>query len=417
MNKYTRINACRICGKDDLVRVLDLGDQYLTGIFPRDRDSGLTRGPVHLVKCVDPDGCGLLQLEHSYDLNEMYGDNYGYRSGLNASMVAHLDESIRRIERRVPLSAGDIVLDIGSNDCTTLRAYKTGGLALVGMDPSAGKFREYYPPHVTLIEDFFSADGFRRQFGDRKARVVTSFAMFYDLERPMEFMRQVHEVLADDGVWTFEQSYMPEMLRIVAYDTVCQEHLEFYGLRQIQWMAERTGFRIVDVEFNDINGGSFAITMAKAPPGAAIDPVVQQVLADEAALDTLQPFERFAERVLASKDELTRFVREAVADGKRVGALGASTKGNVLLQYCGFDAGDIFAVGEVNEDKFGAMTPGTWLPIIPEKELLEQRPDYLLVLPWHFRAFFVNNPRFAGMTLVFPLPKLEVLTVPGNAES
>lgn len=410
MSRYRKIEVCRICGGTALEKVLDLGDQYLTGIFPRTRDEPITRGPVQLVKCTTPAGCGLLQLAHSYDLAEMYGDNYGYRSGLNQSMVRHLQAKVRRIEGLVSLKPGDVVLDIGSNDSTTLQAYSTDGLSRVGMDPSGGKFRRFYPESVTLIEDFFSAKRFR-EFTDAKARVVTSFAMFYDLERPLDFMREVHDILADDGIWVFEQSYMPTMLEMVAYDTVCQEHLEFYGLQQIQWMAERADFRIVDVEFNDINGGSFSVTMAKAKPGDAVDPRIQELLAreTEAGLHTLAPYRKFAEAVAHSRDELTGFVKNAVASGKTVAALGASTKGNVLLQYCGFTEADIFAVGEVNEDKFGAVTPGTWLPIMSEQALLERKPDYLLVLPWHFREFFLSSGKFAGTSLVFPLPKLEIV--------
>lgn len=412
MIRYQKVDACRICASTDLAVVLDLGDQYLTGVFPKTIDTSITSGPVQLVKCNGHTGCGLLQLAHSYDLAEMYGENYGYRSGLNPSMVAHLQAKVRLIEKHMALEAGDLILDIGSNDSTTLQAYSTKSLNLVGMDPSAGKFREYYPTHVSLIEDFFSAARFRKDF-QQDAKVVTSFAMFYDLEQPMEFMRQVHEVLADDGIWVFEQSYMPTMLEMVAYDTACQEHLEFYGLRQIQWMAERTGFRIVDVEFNDINGGSFSVTMRKASAGDGVDPEVQKILQREVerGLDTLAPYERFAEAVASSKDELVRFVREKVSAGRSVAALGASTKGNVLLQYCGFTEEDIFAVGEVNPDKFGALTPGTWLPIVSEQELIDRRPDYLLVLPWHFRKFFVANERFRGTQLVFPLPKLEVVSV------
>lgn len=411
MSRYRKVEACRICGGTGLEVVLDLGDQYLTGVFPRSRDESITRGPVQLVKCTTPAGCGLLQLAHTYDLAEMYGDNYGYRSGLNPSMVRHLQAKVRRIEGLVELAPGDLVLDIGSNDGTTLQAYSAKGLSLVGMDPSAGKFRSFYPPSVTLVEDFFSARRFKESMGGARARVVTSFAMFYDLERPMDFMREVHDILADDGIWVFEQSYMPTMLEMVAYDTVCQEHLEFYGLHQVQWMAERTGFRIVDVEFNDINGGSFSVTMAKAQPGLPLEPRVQEILAREAAsgFHTLAPYRQFSDAVMASRRELKEFVGKAIADGKTVAALGASTKGNVLLQYCGFTEADIFAVGEVNEDKFGALTPGTWLPIISERELLDRGPDYLLVLPWHFRDFFLSSGRFTGSSLVFPLPRLEII--------
>lgn len=412
MSRYRKLERCRICGSAELTVVLDLGEQFLTGVFPRFPDPSITAGPMLLVKCQGSAGCGLLQLAHTYDLAEMYGDNYGYRSGLNASMVAHLQSKVRRILDRVALTAGDLVLDIGSNDSTTLQAYPQDGITLVGMDPSAGKFRQYYPPHVALIEDFFSAQGFLERFPGRKARVVTSFAMFYDLEEPMKFMREVHEILADNGIWVFEQSYMPTMLEANAYDTVCHEHLEFYGLHQIQWMADRVGFRIVDVEFNDTNGGSFSVAVTKSSSPRSPEPVVQDILDRErdAGLHTLVPYQQFAERVAASQQELTAFVREVVASGKSVAALGASTKGNVLLQYCGFTSADIFAVGEVNPDKFGAVTPGTWLPIVSEQELLAKKPDYLLVLPWHFRKFFVTNERFAGTQLVFPLPKLEVVS-------
>lgn len=413
MGAYKALERCRICGGSNLPKVLDLGEQMLTGVFPKSRDEQVTSGPMQLVKCSGDGGCGLLQLAHSYDLTEMYGDNYGYRSGLNQSMITHLQNKVRRIQGIVPLEAGDVVLDIGSNDGTTLRAYPEDGLTLIGMDPSAGKFRHYYPEHVSLIEDFFSAEAFRRRFSEARPRVVTSFAMFYDLEAPMEFMRQVHEILADDGIWVFEQSYMPAMLEVNAYDTVCQEHLEFYGLTQIQWMAERVGFRIVDVEFNDTNGGSFSVTVRKTEKPMDIDPAVQAILQREKdlGLETLSPYEAFAQRVTTSRDTLRSFIRQAAADGKTIAALGASTKGNVLLQYCGFTDADIYAVGEVNPDKFGAFTPGTWLPIISEDELLASKPDYLLVLPWHFRQFFVTNPRFNGFDLLFPLPELEVIRV------
>lgn len=406
---YTKIERCRICGNSELAPVLDLGEQMLTGVFPPERDADVTVGPLRLVKCMGgEDTCGLLQLEHSYDLGEMYGDNYGYRSGLNASMVAHLGRKVERIASLVSLDPGDLIVDIGSNDSTTLRAYSQPGLTLVGIDPTGTKFRQYYPDHVALIPDFFSSALLEARFPGRKAKVVTSFSMFYDLPAPMEFMRQVAGVLADDGIWVFEQSYMPLMLETNSYDTVCHEHLEFYALRQIKWMADRVGLRIVDVEFNDVNGGSFSVTVAKGD--GALPGHVQKILDDEdaAGLSTLAPYRAFEERVRRSRDELLAFVDGARAEGKTVAALGASTKGNVLLQYCGLGGDRIGAVGEVNPEKFGCFTPGTWIPIVPERELLGERPDYLIVLPWHFRRFFEQSPAFAGTRLVFPLPQLEI---------
>lgn len=413
------LTHCRICGNARLEQVLDLGEQMLTGVFPKSPDDAVTTGPLRLVKCTGSDDCcGLLQLAHNYDLGEMYGDNYGYRSGLNASMVAHLVRKVARIRTLVDLAPGDLVIDIGSNDSTTLRAYEQPDLTLVGVDPTGAKFREFYPDHVILIPDFFSATLISDRFPAARAKVVTSFSMFYDLPEPMSFMRQVHEVLADDGVWVFEQSYMPLMLKTNSYDTVCHEHLEFYALRQIQWMAEQVGFRILDVEFNDVNGGSFSVTVAKADSGRAIETSVQRILDDEneAGLHTLQPYREFAQRVAASREALRTFIAEAKAAGKRVAALGASTKGNVLLQYCGLNANDIEAVGEVNVEKFGVFTPGSFIPIVPEFELLASGPDYLIVLPWHFRSFFEKSPAFKQHQLVYPLPQLEISGIASGSD-
>ena len=409
-----KVHKCRICGNTHLKRVLDLGEQMLTGVFPREKNAKVTVGPLRLVKCTGGDeACGLLQMEHSYDLGEMYGENYGYRSGLNASMVAHLNNKVKRILGLVELRTGDLVIDIGSNDSTTLQAYPSPSPVLVGVDPTGVKFHNYYPPHIQLIPDFFSAALVNARFPEQKAKVVTSFSMFYDLEDPMGFMRQVYEVLADDGVWVFEQSYMPTMLDTNSYDTVCHEHLEFYALRQIKWMADRVGFKILDVEFNDINGGSFSVTVSKSHGDLAVVPLVQKILDDERAkgLDTLVPYQEFADRVVQTKRDLLKFIKTAHAEGKSVAVLGASTKGNVLLQYCGLTTKEIEFVGEVNPEKFGCYTPGTWIPIIPEQELLAKKPDYMIVLPWHFKEFFVNSKKLSGKTLVFPLPNIEVIKI------
>lgn len=415
------IQRCRICGNPNLIKVLDLGEQALTGVFPRSKDQPVTRGPLQLLKCHDESGkdvCGLLQLAHSYDLNEMYGDNYGYRSGLNPSMVRHLQGKVGRILGMASLSQGDLVVDIGSNDSTTLQAYPPERYRLAGIDPTGVKFKQYYPPHIELIPDFFSLEKFRAYFGELKAKVVTSFSMFYDLEAPMDFMREIHDILHDDGIWVFEQSYMPTMLERNAYDTVCHEHLEYYGLKQIKWMADKVGLRIVDVEFNDINGGSFSVTAARAESAYPVYSGLDELLGREGrlGLTTLTPYLAFAERVEKARSDLLDFLIQSRNQGKRIGALGASTKGNVVLQYCGITEKDIFSVGEVNRDKFSCFTPGSLIPIISEEDLLTRIPDYLLVLPWHFRDFFVSSEKFGKAQLVFPLPHLEIFD-PRNMQS
>ena len=412
--KVNRLSKCRICGNECLVEVVDLGYQYMTGIFPRDKTSrGLTRGPLRLVKCHGVDACGLLQLDHSYDLGEMYGHNYGYRSGLNRQMVAHLHSKIATIQSIAKLVAGDLVIDIGANDGTSLAAYRED-LLLVGVDPTAHKFRRYYKKHVQLIPDFFSAELVSEAFPGRKAKVITSFSMLYDLDQPLTFARDIAVVLdKTDGIWVFEQSYMPLMLDRLAFDTICHEHLEYYGLKQIIWMLDQAGLKVVDVELNDVNGGSFSVVAAHRESCRAVETdKIAALLQEEQArgLHELYPYERFDQQIKQSCGELTRFVRKATAEGKKVGALGASTKGNVLLQYCGFTKDDIDVVGEVNPDKFGAYTPGTGIPIEDEKVVLARHYDYLIVLPWHLKEFFVRNKAFTGQHLLFPLPSIEVIT-------
>jgi NDP-4-keto-2,6-dideoxyhexose 3-C-methyltransferase len=398
-----------------LETVLDIGEQALTGVFPRAPDEPITRGPLRLAKCTETaDGstCGLVQLEHSYALGEMFGDNYGYRSGLNPSMVRHLHGKVDAIVASTDLDAGDLVIDIGSNDGTTLSRFPRH-CRLVGIDPTAAKFRQHYPSHVEAIADFFSATLVGQRFPGRKAKVVTSFSMFYDLEEPLEFMRQIHAVLADGGRWVFEQSYLPTMLEMNSYDTVCHEHLEYYALRQIKWMADRVGFVIVDVTFNDVNGGSFSVTAMKAASGARQAASVDAVLRDELRLrlDTAAPLREFAGRVVESKRALRALVADLAARGEMLHGLGASTKGNVLLQYCELTPREVPTIGEVNPEKFGRFTPGCNIPIVAEDVLLASKATYLLILPWHFRNHFVGSPKFKGKRLVFPLPSVEIVEV------
>lgn len=408
------ISKCRICGSDHLVSVMSLGEQALTGVFPRSRTEKVTSGPLELVKCTGEGSCGLVQLKQSYDLREMYGINYGYRSGLNASMVGHLHSKVARILAMGVLEPGDLILDIGSNDATTLRAYPQDQYQLVGIDPTGIKFSSYYPAEIRLISEFFSADAVAEALPGRKAKVISSFSMFYDLEDPIAFAREIEGSLDDEGVWIFEQSYLPAMLQTNSFDTICHEHLEFYALKQINWIADKAGLKVLDVEFNDINGGSFSITAAKA--GAKHKPNsewLSNILADEVqlGLDTTRAFDGFKLRVEEARNALMDFLNEAKKDGKHVCGLGASTKGNVLLQYYGIDEQLLSAIGEVNEDKFGSFTPGTMIPLVAEDKVLASNPDYLLVLPWHFRAFFESLPKMKGRNLVFPLPRFEIVRV------
>jgi C-methyltransferase C-terminal domain/Putative zinc binding domain/Methyltransferase domain len=408
---YTEINKCRISGSSNLVTVLSLGEQYLTGVFPKSPAEKISKGPLDLVWCPDS---GLLQMKQSYSLDEMYGDNYGYRSGLNASMVRHLEQKIKTLERLVKPKDSDLVIDIGSNDATSLKAY-SGKHRKVGIDPTGKKFKEYYTDGITLLPDFFSANVFKASFPTDKAKIVTSIAMFYDLEKPMDFVRDIEAVLADDGVWHFEQSYMPSMLRTNSYDTICHEHLEFYSFKVVKNMLEAGGLRVVDVQMNAINGGSFAVTACKKTASYKSNtPIIEWMLRqeDDMGLDTPKPYRDFEEKVFKHRKNLKELIEALVGDGKKVIGYGASTKGNVLLQFCGLTTEHIPYIAEVNEEKFGAYTPGTNIPIISEKEARAMKPDYFFVLPWHFKNNILDREKeyiTQGGKFIFPLPEIEIV--------
>jgi hypothetical protein len=332
-------------------------------------------------------------------------------------MVKHLESTVRRIECLAPnLSAGDLVIDIGSNDGTLLGCYRNSALCRVGIDPTGVKFGKYYKEGIQLIPEFFSAEAIERSVGPAKAKVISSIAMFYDLERPLEFVEDIVRLLDDNGIWVFEQSYLPTMLATNSYDTICHEHLEYYSLSQIVFMAERAGLKIVDVEFNNSNGGSFSVVAAKKESSRVeAKERIESILAQEQqmGLQTETPFLRLRQAMEAHRTQLCKLLHDIRAEGKSVLGYGASTKGNVLLQYCGIDRNLLPAIAEVNEDKFGSFTPGTDIPIISEREAMARRPDYFLVLPWHFRTAILDreNKFLAdGGGLIFPLPELETVS-------
>jgi len=409
------ITECRICGNKELLSVLDLGSQAVTSVFPRSREENVPKVPLELVKCSEPGGCGLAQLRHSADPAVMYGTGYGYNSGVAQFMIDHLTGKVDSIRKMVALRADDLVLDIGSNDGTLLNAYPVEGQdapQLVGIDPSGEKFREFYPRQAELVTDFFSQQVFAERYGTRKAKVVTSLAMFYDLPSPMDFMQDVHDILADDGIWMIEQSYLPSMLEATAYDVICHEHLEYYGLRQIEWMAERVGLVVVKAELLPVWGGSLNVILAKPSAPYPVDEAgLARIRAGEAerGLDTMKPYQEFAERVTRYREQLRDFLATSRKEGKLTLGYGASTKGNVILQYCGIGTEDLPCIGEMSPGKHGAFTPGTGIPIVSQEAAKARRPDQLLVLPWIHRDGFVERERdfvAGGGRLVFPMPEL-----------
>lgn len=411
METYRAVSACRGCGSNGIVTVLDLGEQALTGVFPKSIEQVVPGGPLTLVWCRD---CTLVQLGGDFDSEAMYGINYGYRSGLNGSMVEHLRRTSARLQSQVSTVAGSVLLDIGSNDGTLLQQYVGAGLVRIGIDPTAEKFRGHYREEDLVVADFFSREAFE-SVTDQKADIITTISMFYDLPDPVDFARQVRDCLSIEGVWYLEQSYMPSMLRTTSYDTICHEHLEYYSLETLQWILREAGLRVLDVRFNRVNGGSFGVTAVRMESSRTADSSLLrwfELQEDRMRFDSPAPFREFESRVFQHRDDLRQIMEAIVDSGRSIVGLGASTKGNVLLQFCGIGPDLLSAIGDVNPDKLGSFTPGTKIPIVSETDARALQPDYFLVLPWHFREGIVQREATflaEGGGLIFPLPEIEIV--------
>lgn len=412
--------TCRLCGSKALTPVVSLGDQFIGGAFAKPDCSPPVqrRIPLDLVRCdpaLDQNACGLVQMRHSVPPRVLYA-SYWYRSGVNQTMRDNLAGIARMAEGIVKLRAGDLVLDIGCNDGTLLKSYKTKGIKRLGIDPS-NVVSHARAAGLHVVNDFFSAAALRSAYPQKKPKVITSIAMFYDLENPQAFVGDIKASLHEDGVWILELSYLPSMLAMNSFDTICHEHLEYYSLAPMERLLAEHELEVVDVTLNDINGGSFRIAaghVGKVKSSAEARERVQQLrLAEfERGLDTDAPYAVFRRNIENIRKDIRSFLKKVKAQKKLVHGYGASTKGNTTLQYCGVTPDLLPAIADRNKDKWGTKTIGTNIPIISEEASRKQKPDYYLALPWHFMEEFKKRERDflqRGGQFVLPMPKVHFI--------
>jgi hypothetical protein len=413
--------TCRICGCAHLATVLSLGNHRIAGAFadPKGGQPVQRAIPLELVRCdmtMDQEACGLIQTRHTVPGPILYS-SYWYRSGVNRTMTENLHGIAQAIESIVRLEPGDLVVDIGCNDGTLLDGYKSEGLRYVGFDPSDVS-RYAVEKGYDVVRDFYSAEGLRRRRPEQKAKAITSIAMFYDLEQPRAFVEDVAEALAHRGVWVMELHYLPTMLEANAFDAIVHEHLEYYSLAVIERVVGEAGIEVVGAELNDMNGGSIRLFMGHAGDHQQTPEQAEQlrklrISEFELALDSPAPYEAFRQRVEKVRDDLLRMCRQLREDGNTIHVYGASTKGNTILQYADIDHSLIDAAADRNQDKWGSETIGTRIPIISEEESRARKPDYYLVLPWHFLDEFIEREREfldAGGKFIVPLPEVRIVS-------
>ena len=402
------IKACRVCQSLGLNRVLFLGNQYVSDFVTSDGNS--PQVPLELVRC---SSCGLVQLRHTFSRGSLYR-HYWYKSGISPTMRKALADLVARTCEIAKPTSNDLVLDIGCNDGTLLHSYRIPGLFLVGFEPAENLVEEARKGTNWIFNDFFGAKVFKQRFGDRRARIVTSVAMFYDLENPNSFVADVAEILASDGVWTVQQNYLATMLEQNGFDNIGHEHLEYYSLGTMQALLERHGLEVFKVETNDVNGGSFRAFICHKGRYSTERSIAQMEKYEaRLALGEQATYEEFAANIGKIRSQVHEFIVGEVRRGKTVYVYGASNRGNTILQYCGLDHSLIKKATDANPEKWGRKTVGTLIPIISKEEARKDRPDYFLILPHHFLEEIRRDEKEylqSGGKFIVPLPQFHLVT-------
>ena len=402
MHKTIKHNTCRLCGSDQLEEAFSLGDQYINDFVEEDKVKAGIKAPLDLVMCKE---CSLIQLRHTAPQELLYSRNYWYRSGVTQTMRDGLRDVSSTIEHMMNLKKNDVVLDIGANDGTLLASFENSDLIKVGCEP-ANNLIEMLSKHTKYVmHDFWSCERYNqlaKEWNIGKAKIITALGMFYDLDDPNTFINDIQKTLAKDGIFVAQLMCLASMLQKNDLGNICHEHIEYYSYESLKYMFEKNGLEIFKIEENSINGGSYRIFARHLEKGS-ID-------FDESC--SMTELIQFKKRIDDNRDKCVNFIKEEVKKGKKVYVYGASTKGNVILQYYGLDSRLITAAAERSPEKWGKYTIGSGIPIISEDEARKAQPDYFLVLPWAFFNEFYEREfewRSKGGKFIVPLPEFRIV--------
>jgi SAM-dependent methyltransferase len=409
---FKKITKCRACKSDRIKKVLSLGDQAFTGKFPTSKNKNISKSPLSISLCLK---CKFVQLSHNFVSSYLYNEEYGYESGINSTMKNHLSKITLKVAKLKKLTKSSIVIDIASNDGTLLNSYNKDVIK-VGIDPILNRFKNKYKKINYKIPDFFSYKNFNKLNLKKKADVITAFAVFYDIEDPNKFLSDIKKCLDNKGIFIIEQSNLAHMIRLNSFDTICQEHLGYYSTSVVNKLLEKNELKIFDHEYNESNGGSsrYYITHKENKEILVNKKNINKALNYEKKfkLDKIDTYSTFEKKIQKIKKICNTKIQSILNLKQKIHGYGASTKGNVILQYFNINNNQIKFISDRNPFKNNRYTPGTKIKIISEKKSRNLRPDYYFVLPWHFKKEILKREikiRRKNTKFIFPLPKFKII--------
>lgn len=401
---------CRNCQSSNLIKLFSLGKLSYTGKFPKSSKLNIKKTEITLVIC---DECKLVQLKNKYNMKYLYNEDYGYRTGVNKTMTAHMKKTKEILSLKSRIRSSDYVLDIASNDGTLLNFYNRG-IVKVGIDPLINKYKKLYKNIQYKISNFFSINLIKKNKIKKKFKIITALSVFYDIDNPNKFLEDIHSILDDNGIFLLELTDLYSIIKNKMFDTICQEHITYYSTKVILEILIKNNLRIFDIKRNNINGGSIQYFICKKNANFKTNSgTLNRILKEESKLEltNLHTYQNFYEKILHIRDKIIHCLDKLIKNNKTIHGYGASTKGNVLLQFCGINKKYIKYIAERNPNKYNLYTPGTKIKIISEHNSRLLKPDYYFVLPWHFKNEILKREKAIikrGTQFIFPLPNFQI---------
>lgn len=387
--------VCISCGAPLAGDIVIIGDQYPSAIFVSDKSpvaSGLKATSLNLTRCTN-ESCRLVQLANEYDLQYVF-DHYPYESGSTATMKQILQDVVNDANRIIPLNSGDVVLDIGGNDGTLLSLVQQPVGARVNIDAAAGVAQLVSAPDYRHVHARFSAEVYRN-LGLPNPRLIFSVAMFYHLTNPIDFCRGISEIMSEDSVWVLQMTYLGTMLRDNIFDNIVHEHAAYYSLFSLEALLSRAGLHIAEARCIESYGGSLRVFIVKDPASfpkkyRRKDYVGIQRFETDHQTNTCESLRAFNSRAQLLRDSIGAIVDHLVQRHGPLWGFGASTKGNMILQYLGIKTDRMSCILDNNPKKIGTWTMGSMIPIVDEATYLDRLPEYLFVLPYYYTNAFIQ---------------------------